>query len=58
MKKISLLAVGCWLLAVGFASAQTEVTTSEAKSLFKNTSKKRVSVHDPSVVYEPSTQRY
>ena len=58
MKKISLIAIGFWLLAAGFASAQTEVTTSEAKSLIKNTSKKRTSIHDPSVVYEPSTQRY
>ena len=40
------------------ASAQTELTTEEAKALYSNTSKKRVSVHDPSVVYEPSTQRY
>lgn len=38
--------------------AQTEVTTQEAASLYRNTSKKRTSVHDPSVVYEPSSQRY
>ena len=46
------------LLTTLAASAQTELTTAEAKNLYKNTSKKRVSVHDPSVVYEPSTQRY
>ena len=40
------------------AGAQTELTTQEAKTLYKSTSKKRVSVHDPSVVYEPTTQRY
>ena len=38
--------------------AQTEVTVQEAKSLYKNTSKQRTSVHDPSVVFEPSTNRY
>ncbi|MBR1484712.1 MAG: family 43 glycosylhydrolase [Prevotella sp.] len=38
--------------------AQTELTTSEAKSLVKNTTKKRVSIHDPSVVWEPTSQRY
>ena len=40
------------------ASAQTELTTSEAKSLYKTVSKKRQSVHDPSVVYEPTSKRY
>ena len=38
--------------------AQTEVTTQEAASLYRSVSKKRVSIHDPSVVYEPSNQRY
>lgn len=33
------------------AGAQ-ELTTQEAKTLYKNTAKKRVSVHDPSVVYD------
>lgn len=41
------------------ASAQTEMTTSEVSSLYKdNVTKKRVSVHDPSVVYEPTSSRY
>ena len=40
------------------ASAQTELTSDEAKTLYKNTTKSRVSVHDPSVVYEPNTKRY
>jgi arabinan endo-1,5-alpha-L-arabinosidase len=40
------------------ASAQTELTSAEAKNLYKNTSKKWVSVHDPSVVYEPKAKRY
>ena len=40
------------------ASAQTELTTVEAKSLYKTVSKKRQSVHDPSVVYDPTSKRY
>ncbi len=40
------------------AGAQTELTTLEAKTLYKNTSKKRVSIHDPSVVYNQQNQRY
>lgn len=40
------------------ASAQTEVTTPQAKTLYKDVTKKRVSVHDPSVVYEPASGRY
>ena len=46
------------LLTGTSASAQTELTTSEAKSLYKTVSKKRQSVHDPSVVYEPNSKRY
>ena len=38
--------------------AQTEVTQQEARQLYNSTSKKRVSVHDPSVVYDQSTGRY
>lgn len=40
------------------AGAQTELTTAEAKSLYKNVSKRRQSVHDPSVVYESTSKRY
>ena len=47
------------LLMTGASTlAQTELTTSEAKSLYKNISKNRQSVHDPSVVYEPTSKRY
>lgn len=46
------------LMTGASASAQTEVTTAEAKSLYKNVSKKYTSVHDPSVVYEPTSKRY
>ena len=50
-----LLAAGCTAI---MRAQQTEVTTQEAKNLYKNTTKRRVSVHDPSVVYEPSTKCY
>ncbi len=36
----------------------TELTTDEAKSLYRNISMQRVSVHDPSIVYEEATKRY
>lgn len=56
MKQFFILLFG--LLTGVSAYAQTEVTTTEAKSLYKDVSKKRQSVHDPSVVYEPNSQRY
>ena len=56
MKQFFILLFG--LLTGVSAYAQTEVTTTEAKSLYKDVSKKRTSVHDPSVVYEPNSQRY
>ncbi len=45
-------------LATLTAKAQTQLTTSEANTYFTTTSKARVSVHDPSVVYEPTSRRY
>ena len=38
--------------------AQQEMTSTQAKALYKATSKKWVSVHDPSVVWEPNQKRY
>ena len=38
--------------------AQTELTYQEAKTLYKNVNKSRTSVHDPSVVYDETSQRY
>ena len=37
--------------------AQTELTYQEAKTLYKNVNKSRTSVHDPSVVYDETSQR-
>jgi arabinan endo-1,5-alpha-L-arabinosidase len=53
--------LGLLLAVVPYASTQaqeSEITTAQAKSYYKNVTKRRVSVHDPSVVYEPSTKRY
>ena len=38
--------------------AQHEMTQTEAKNLIKTTSKKWVSLHDPSIVWEPNSKRY
>lgn len=46
------------LLSVVIANAQEELTTAQARSLYKTVNKKRVSVHDPSIVYEPNKKRY
>lgn len=35
-----------------------ELTTDEAKTMYRNISMQRVSVHDPSIVYEEATKRY
>ena len=37
---------------------KTELTPAEAKTLYKDVSKKRVDVHDPSVVWDHQQQRY
>ena len=39
-------------------SAQTELTYTEAKTLYVNKTKKEVSIHDPSVVYDQGSGRY
>lgn len=56
MKRI-LLSLSFIICQLSFSAAQ-EVTTQEAKSLYRNTSKRWVSIHDPSVVYDQQNQRY
>ena len=46
------------LLGLCSAVAQTEVTTDEAKSLYKTQSRGVTSIHDPSVVWDPTTQYF
>lgn len=46
-------------LATGHTlQAQTPVTSEEAAAMYKTVSKKRICVHDPSVVYDSATKRY
>ena len=54
LKHVLLLAAAIPLAA----SAQTELTYTEAKTLYVNKTKKEVSIHDPSVVYDQSSGRY
>jgi len=56
MKRFHVLIVV--MLTFVTASAQTELTTTEGKTLYKTTSKRRVSIHDPSVVFNPTSNRY
>ncbi len=56
MKQLLALFVAC--IPLLGATAQTELTTTQLNSLYKATSKKVVSVHDPSVVWEPASKRY
>ncbi len=59
LTEAAILLMTVTLLGSPAAQAQTQLTTSQAKSLYKNdTSKKYVSVHDPSVVYDASSKRY
>ena len=45
-------------LAALTSSAQTEVTAEQAKTMYAAKTKRVVSVHDPSVVYDASQKRY
>ena len=54
MNKLTLLLLA--LLPLPTLHAQeTAITQQEARTLYKTTTKKRVSVHDPSVVYDPNS---
>jgi len=54
MRKSLLLTLGLALAATTTATAQSvEITADQAKSMYKATSMGRVSVHDPSIVYNP-----
>ena len=56
MKKTVLISIAVMTsLAV---SAQTEITTNQAKAMYRTLNMRYVSVHDPSVVYEPDSKQY
>ena len=50
--------VSCLMGMLPCHAQSIELTTDEAKSLYRNISMQRVSVHDPSIVYEEATKRY
>ena len=58
MRKLFTLLLALAPFATTLAQEETEITTAEAKTLYKNTSKKWISIHDPSVVWEPTNKRY
>jgi len=57
MKKIffSLLAI---LFSVNILNAQIELSTTDLTSLYKTSARSGVSIHDPSVVWDPNTQYF
>ncbi len=59
MNRLVTFAVSTLLASwASLAWAQVEVTSAEAKSMYRNITMSRVSVHDPSVVYNPTDQYY
>ena len=58
MKRITAILAAMTMTLAMSAQENQELTTAEAKALYKSTSKRHVTVHDPSVVWEPSTKRY
>lgn len=57
MKKIITLALAM-MPFLGLSAQEKEITTAQAKALYKDFNKARVSVHDPSVVWDQNSQRY
>ena len=51
---LSLLTIAFSLLVI----AQTKIETSELADLYKSTTSKQISIHDPSVVFDSTTQMY
>lgn len=58
MKKLIAFLLAIAPLGAAMAQTETEVTATEARTLYKSVTKKWVSVHDPSVVWEPTSSRY
>lgn len=59
MKRLTIFFLMLGMLLPAMAQEMTELTTAQAKSLYKTAAgKRRVSVHDPSVAYDASQNRY
>ena len=59
MNRLVTFAISLFLASWAFpAWAQVEITAADAKSMYRNITMSRVSVHDPSVVYNPTDQYY
>lgn len=56
MKKLLLTVIA--MLGIASVSAQTELTTADLTSLYKTQTRGWTSIHDPSVVWDTSTQTY
>lgn len=59
MNRLVTFAIAMFLASwVSPVFAQIEITAADAKSMYKNITMRHVSVHDPSIVYNPSDQYY
>ena len=58
MMRLTSLLLFAFAATIGISAQETEITSAQAKSMYSTTSKKRVSVHDPSVVWDSASKRY
>ena len=57
-KKFTFITLVLFVFTFGISFAQVEITSTVAKSMYRNISMQHVSVHDPSVVYNPNDNLY
>lgn len=57
MRNYLLTIILFWLCTANI-DAQIQLSTSELSELYKSTSSKQISIHDPSVVFDPNTQYF
>lgn len=57
-KKVFLFVMLLIVCSFNTSFAQTEITSSAAKSMYRNINMQRVSVHDPSIVFNPADNLY
>ena len=58
MKNRCITMLGALMAVLPINAQTTELTTQEAKTLYKNITMHHVSVHDPSVVYDEAADYY